>query len=191
MGTFWKIGFAGVIRGLETGSFWLLWVALSPMTSVLMRNSRRHVTTEAETRVTRPQAWGAGAPGTGRGRPGALGRARPVTSPRAWSSAPERVVPLFRPPVCSPGDPSVQSDREQIPSTAETPAGHGLRSLSRKTGAGRAAVPAGDAEVPPRRQAGFRAGSWSRKRTLAPDPATWERGPRWPVGGEHVGEGFR
>lgn len=71
-----------------------------------------------------------------------------MTSPRAWSAAPERVVPLFRPPVCSPGDPSVQSDHEQIPSTAETPAGHGLRSLSRKTGAGRAAVPAGDAEAP-------------------------------------------
>lgn len=38
MGTFWKMGFASVIRGLETGSFWLLWVALSPVTSVLMRN---------------------------------------------------------------------------------------------------------------------------------------------------------
>lgn len=46
-----------------------------------------------------------------------------MTSPRVWLSAPERVVPLFKTPVCSPGGPSVQFDHEQTPCTPETPAG--------------------------------------------------------------------
>lgn len=55
--------FAGVIRGLRMGSFWI--IRGGPESNDRRphkRQSRRHVTTEAETGVMRPQAQGRRSP---------------------------------------------------------------------------------------------------------------------------------
>lgn len=44
------------------GLFWIIWVSLNPMTSVLIRDRRCHMMTEAETGMMRPQAQGRWSP---------------------------------------------------------------------------------------------------------------------------------